>query len=53
MFGKEQVNEVDLKEKFKELFSNKSEHIIVLYDVVYHHIISKDMYMYQCINVLM
>ncbi|XP_019849452.1 PREDICTED: diphthamide biosynthesis protein 2-like [Amphimedon queenslandica] len=40
VFGKEEVDEVDLKEKFEELFPNKSEHIIVLYDVVYHHIIS-------------
>lgn len=44
VFGKEEVNEVDLTEKFKELFPNKLEHIIVLYDVVYHHIISEYIY---------
>ena len=39
MFGKEDLNAQDLNERFQELFPNKLEHIIILYDVVYSHAI--------------
>ena len=41
VFGYERIDIGDCTDKFKELFTTISEPIIVLFDVIYNHIIGK------------
>ena len=41
MFGKEEVDMKDCEHAFRETFPAKDEHILVLFDTLYSHCISK------------
>ena len=41
VFGCERIDIIDCADKFKEMFTNISQPIIVLYDVIYNHIIGQ------------